>query len=70
MKYTDTKLNLLRKASAVIDYLGNSFEWVLRDCYDGCFLRNTEAQGGMFLGLGLMISHHRAQSYQTPSEPW
>lgn len=40
MKYTDTKLDTLRRAGAIVDCLGNLFEWVLRDCYDGCLQRH------------------------------
>ena len=66
-KYTDTKQKLLRKYSAIIDCLGNSSEWVLRDRHDGCFLRNTEKRGGMFLGPSLVISRHHSE---LPNTSW
>lgn len=54
IQYTDMKLNLQKKGSTIVSCLGNSLEWVFRDCYDGCFLRNAEARGGVLLGLSLI----------------
>lgn len=69
MEYTDMKLNLLKTYGTAIYQSGNLFEWVLRECSDGCFLWNTGAGGDMLLGCSLMVSHLHPQSYQIPTEP-